>query len=134
MIEPGKGVLPHPLARTDARRREIKMLRILVAVLIPSLVVSSPALSQSFEQFERASQFEKAMAVVDQIRSRKKLQCLISVGNRSLCECLSTRLPFTRLPPPSQPTIANRDRGAADYGRLSAADMQTVDQCVADNH
>jgi hypothetical protein len=130
MIEPGKGVLPHPLARTDARRREIKMLRILVAVLIPSLVVSSPALSQSFEQFERASQFEKAMAVVDQIRSRKKLQCLISVGNRSLCECLSTRLPFT-LHISNYVSIANRDRGAADYGRLSAADMQTVDQCVA---
>jgi hypothetical protein len=130
MIEPGKGVLPHPMARTDARRREIKMLRILVAVLIPSLVVSSPALSQSFEQFERASQFEKAMAAVDQIRSRKKLQCLISVGNRSLCECLSTRLPFT-LHISNYVSIANRDTESADYGRLSAADIQTVDQCVA---
>jgi hypothetical protein len=121
------------MVRTDARRREIKMLRILVAILIPSLVISSPALSQSFEQFERASQFEKAMAVVDQIRSRKKLQCLISVGNRSLCECFSTRLPFT-LHISNYVSIATRDRGAADYGRLSAADMRTVDQCVADNH
>ena len=85
------------------------MLRILVALLIPSLVISSPALSQSFEQFERASQFEKAMAVVDQIRSRKKLQCLISVGNRSLCECLSTKLPFT-LHISNYVSIANRDR------------------------
>lgn len=118
------------MARTDARRREIKMLRILAAVLIPSLVVSSPALSQSFEQFERASQFEKAMAAVDQIRSRKKLQCLISVGNRSLCECLSTRLPFT-LHISNYVSIANRDTESADYGRLSAADIQTVDQCVA---
>jgi hypothetical protein len=130
MIEPGKGVLPHPMARTDARRREIKMLRILVAILIPSLVVSSPALSQSFEQFERASQFEKAMAVVDRIRSRKKLQCLISLGNRSLCECLSTNLPFT-LHISNYVSVANRDRESADYGRLSAADMQTVDRCVA---
>ena len=129
MIEPGKGSSA-PMVGTDARRREIEMLGKLVAILIPSLVISSPALSQSFEQFERASQFEKAMAAVDQIRSRKKLQCLISVGNRSLCECLSTKLPFT-LHISNYVSVANRDRGAADYGRLSAADMQTVDQCVA---
>jgi len=108
------------------------MVRTLAAILVPSLVISSPALSQSFEQFERASQFERAMAAVDQIRGRKKLQCLISVGNRSLCECLSTKLPFT-LHISNYVSIANQDKGTADYGRLSAADMRTVDQCVADN-
>lgn len=116
-----------------SRLWKIKMLRTLIAVLIPSLVVSSPAMSQSFEQFERTSQFEKAMAVVDQIRGRKKLQCLISIGNRSLCECFSTRLPFT-LHISNYVSIANQDKGSADYGQLSAADRQTVDQCVADSH
>lgn len=109
------------------------MVRTLAAILVPSLVISSPALSQSFEQFERASQFERALAAVDQIRGRKKLQCLISVGNRSLCECLSTKLPLT-LHISNYVSVANQDKGAADYGRLSAADRQTVDQCVADNH
>ena len=76
---------------------------------------------------------DEAKAVVDQIRSRKKLQCLISVGNRSLCECLSTMLPFT-LHISNYVSIAHQDKGTADYGRLSAADARTVDQCVADNH
>lgn len=116
-----------------SRLWKIKMLRTLIAVLIPSLVLSSQAMSQSFEQFERASQFERAMAVVEEIRGRKKLQCLISVGNRSLCECLSTRLPFT-LHISNYVSIANQDKGSADYGQLSAADRQTVDQCVADSH
>jgi phosphoribosylformylglycinamidine (FGAM) synthase-like enzyme len=116
-----------------SRLWKIKMLRTLIAVLIPSLVLSSQAMSQSFEQFERASQFERAMAVVGEIRDRKKLQCLISVGNRSLCECLSTRLPFT-LHISNYVSIANQDKGSADYGQLSAADRQTVDQCVADSH
>jgi hypothetical protein len=126
-------LLLHPMVERMSRLFEIKMLRTLVALLIPSLVISSPASSQSFEQFERASQFERAMAVVDQIRSRRKLQCLISVGNRSLCECLSTMLPFT-LHISNYVSIAHQDKGTADYGRLSAADARTVDQCVADNH
>ena len=130
MIEP-RGGYSHRAER--ARRREIGMFRTLVAILIPSLVISSPAQSQSFQQFERASQFEKAMVAVDQIRRRNRLQCLISVGNRALCECLSTRLPFT-LHISNYVAIANQDKGAADYGRLSAADKRTVDQCVADNH
>jgi hypothetical protein len=109
------------------------MVRTLAAILVPSLVMSSPALSQSFEQFERASQFERAMAAVDQIRARKKLQCFISVGNRSLCECLSTELPFT-LHISNYVSVANQDKEAADYGRLSAVDRRTVDQCIADNH
>jgi len=62
------------------------------------------------EQFERTSQFEKAMATVDQIKSRKKLQCLISIKNRSLCECLSTNLPFT-LHISNYVSIANQDKG-----------------------
>jgi hypothetical protein len=131
MIELKKHATSAPMAGRMSRLWKIKMLRALVVLLIPSLVIPSQALSQSFEQFERASQFERAMAAVDRIRGRKKLQCLISVGNRSLCECLSTRLPFT-LHVSNYVSIANQDKGAADYRQLSSADMQTVDQCVAE--
>jgi hypothetical protein len=108
------------------------MLRLFVGILTSSLVIASQALSQSFEQFERASQFERAMAAVDQLRSRKKLQCLVSIKNRSLCECLSTSLPFN-LQISDYVSIARQNKGTADYGQLSTADRQSVDQCVAGN-
>src|ERR1700691_5116081 len=112
---------------------KLKMLRLFIGILASNLVISSQASSQSLDQFERTSQFEKAMVAVDQIRSRKKLQCLISIRNRSLCECLSTNLPFT-LHISNYVSIANQDKGTVDYGQLSPADKQSVDQCVADNH
>ena len=111
---------------------ETKMLRLFIGILTSNLVILSQASSQSLEQFERTSQFEKAMATVDQIKSRKKLQCLISIKNRSLCECLSTNLPFT-LHISNYVSIANQDKGTVDYGQLSTADRQSVDRCV-DSH
>ena len=105
------------------------MLRLFVGILTSNLVILSQASSQSLEQFERMRQFEKAMVTVDQIRSRKKLQCLISIKNRSLCECLSTNLPFN-LHISNYVSIANQDQGTADYGQLSTADRQSVDRCV----
>jgi hypothetical protein len=109
------------------------MLRFFVVILISNLVISSHALSQSFEQFERTTQFERAMVTVDRIKNRNKLQCLISIKNRSLCECLSANLPFS-LHVSNYVSMANQDKGAADYGKLSTADKRTVDQCIADNH
>ena len=109
------------------------MLRLFLGILISSLVISSHALSQSFEQFERTNQFERAMATVDRIKNRNKLRCLISIKNRSLCECLSTNLPFS-LHVSNYVSMAIQDKKAADYGQLSTADRQTVDQCIADNH
>ena len=109
-----------------------EMLRLFIGILTSSLVIASQALSQSFEQFERASKIENAMAAVDQIRSRKKLQCFISINNRSLCECLSTSLPFN-LHISDYVSIARQDKGTVDYGQLSTADRQSVDQCVAGN-
>ena len=120
-------------ARLPSGIWETKMLRLFVGILTSNLVILSQASSQSLEQFERASQFEKAMVTVDRIKSRKKLQCLISIKNRSLCECLSTNLPFT-LHVSNYVSIANQDKGTADYGQLSTADRQSVDQCVADNN
>jgi hypothetical protein len=109
-----------------------QMVRLFVGILTSNLVILSQASSQSLEQFERMSQFEKAMVAVDQIKSRKKLQCLISIKNRSLCECLSTNLPFT-LHISNYVSIANQDKGTVDYGQLSTADRQSVDRCV-DSH
>jgi hypothetical protein len=109
------------------------MLRLFAGILTLNLVISSQAWSQSLEQFEQASQFERAMVTVDRIKSRKKLQCLISVKNLSLCECLSTHLPFT-LHVSNYVSIANQDKGTADYGQLSTADKKTIDECIADNH
>ncbi len=106
------------------------MLRTLVAIAVSTPVVSSPALAQSLEQFERNSQFERAMAVVDQIRGRNKLRCLLSIGNRPICECLSAKLPFA-LHISNYVAIASGDKAAPDYGQLSAADRRIVDQCVA---
>ena len=120
-------------ARLPLRIWENKMVRLFVGILTSNLVILSQASSQSLEQFERASQFEKAMVTVDRIKSRKKLQCLISIKNRSLCECLSTNLPFN-LHISNYVSIANQDKGTADYEQLSTADRQSVDQCVADNH
>jgi hypothetical protein len=111
---------------------KLKMLRLFIGILASNLVISPQASSQSLEQFERTSQFEKAMVAVDQIKSRKKLQCLISIKNRSLCECLSTNLPFT-LHISNYVSIANQDKRTADYGQLSTADRQSVDRCV-DSH
>ena len=108
------------------------MVRSFVGILTSNLVILSQASSQSLEQFERASQFEKAMVTVDQIKSRKKLQCLISIKNRSLCEGLSTNLPFN-LHISNYVSIANQDKVTADYGQLSTADRQSVDRCV-DSH
>jgi len=110
-----------------------QMLRLFAGILTLNLVISSQAMSQSFEQFEQTSQFERAMVTVDQIKSRKKLQCLISIKNPSLCECLSTNLPFT-LHVSNYVSIANQDRRTADYGQLSTTDRRTVDECIADNH
>jgi hypothetical protein len=105
-------------------------MRISISFMISSLIISSQASSQSFEQFERARQFERAMVAVDQIRNRNRYQCLMSIKNLSLCECLSETFPVT-LHVRNYVSIANQDKGTADYGQLSIADRQIVDQCIA---
>ena len=61
-----------------------------------AVVISSDALSQqSFQEFESITEFERALAAVDAIKHRKKLQCVLSIANGSLCECLSQKLPVS---------------------------------------
>jgi hypothetical protein len=104
-----------------------------VGILVAAVIISSDASSQqSFQQFESVSQFEKALAAVDAIKRRKKLQCVLAIGNGALCECLSRKLPvdtYFR----SYASIANQGTEGLEYGRLSGADQKIVDQCVSDS-
>jgi hypothetical protein len=106
------------------------MFRRLVGIVIVAVVASSDALSQqSLQEFESTRQFEQALAAVDAIKQRKKLQCLLAITNRALCECLARKLPvdtYVR----SYASIANRENERLEYGRLSAEDKKIVDQCV----
>ena len=96
-----------------------------------AVVISSAALSQqSFREFESVTEFEKAMAAVDAIKHRKKLQCTLSIANGSLCECLSQKLSVTTYVR-SYAAIANREKTGPEYEELSAADKKIVDQCVS---
>jgi hypothetical protein len=104
-----------------------------VGIVIFAVVISSDALSQqSLQQLENVSRFEQALAAVDAIKHRKKLQCVIPVANRALCECLSRKLPvdtYFR----SYASIANQEKDGLEYRQLSAADKKIVDQCVSDS-
>jgi hypothetical protein len=108
------------------------MPRWLVGIVIFAFVISSDALSQqSLQQFESMSQFQQALAAVDAIKRRKKLQCVLAIANRALCECLARKLPvniYFR----SYASIANQAKEAAEYEQLSAADKKIVDQCVSE--
>jgi hypothetical protein len=104
-----------------------------VGIVILAAVIPSDALSQdSLRELESTSQFEQALAAVDAIKQRKKLQCLLAIANRALCECLARKLPvdtYVR----SYASIANQEKEAPEYGQLSAADKIIVDQCVSDS-
>ena len=108
------------------------MFRWFVGIVILAVVISSDALSQqSLQELENMSQFKQALAVVDAIKHRKNLQCVIAIANRALCGCLSRKLPvdiYFR----SYASIASQEKGP-EYGQLSAADRTIVDQCVSDS-
>ena len=105
----------------------------IVGVLVVAAVVSIEASAQqSFRQFESASEFERALAAVDAIKHRKKFQCVITIANGKLCECLSRELPvdtYVR----SYASIVSLGSEGSEYGQLSATDKKIVDQCVSDN-
>jgi hypothetical protein len=108
------------------------MSRWFIGVAISAIVVSSDArCQQSLQALETRRQFEQAMRAVDAIKHRKKLQCVISTANAPICDCLAQQLPvdtYVR----SYVAIVNRDKGAADYGQLSAADKAIVERCLTD--
>jgi hypothetical protein len=109
------------------------MFRWLAGTVIFALVISSDVRSQqSLQELENVTQFERALAAVDAVKHRKKFQCVLSIANRSLCDCLSQKLPvdtYIR----SYASIANQEKQGPEYGQLSAADKKIVDQCVSDS-
>ena len=109
------------------------MVRWLLGVVILAVVISSDALSQqSLQELDSVSQFGQALRAVDAIKRRKQLQCVISIANRSLCQCLSQKLPvgtYFR----SYTSIANQEKDGLDYRQLPAVDKRIVDQCVSDS-
>jgi hypothetical protein len=109
------------------------MFRWFVAIVAFGFVISSDALSQqSFQEFDSMNQFEQALAAVDQIKHRKKLQCILAIANGALCECLSRKLPVNTYLR-SYGSIANQEKEQLEYGQLSTADQKIVDQCVSDS-
>jgi hypothetical protein len=102
-------------------------------IVIFAVVISSDALSQqSLQQLEGMSEFEQALAAVDQIQRRKKLQCVLAIANGALCDCLSRKLPVNTYFR-SYASITNREKEGPEYGQLSVADKKIVDQCVSDS-
>jgi hypothetical protein len=103
--------------------------KIFISLVATLVIVTTGALSQeSLQEFERARQFEQALAAVDAIKHRKKLQCVLSIANGTLCECLSRKLPvdtYFR----SYASITNQE---SEYVQLTAADKTIVDQCMND--
>jgi hypothetical protein len=105
--------------------------RFVAMLIMAALLVSFDASAQQSFQ-ESMSEFQRALAAVDAIKRRKKLQCVMSIANGKLCECLSRELPvdtYVR----SYGSIVNPGKDGVEYGQLSAADKKIVDQCVSDN-
>jgi hypothetical protein len=105
-------------------RSSIAGILILVAIAIGSSVAAS---AQSFQQFDAASRFDQALAAVDAIRGRKRLQCILATATRSFCQCLAKNLPLDTYPR-SYPAIAKQE---GEYDALSEQDKAIVRQCVA---
>jgi hypothetical protein len=101
-----------------------------IGVAVTAVVISSNARAQqSFQALENMSQFDRALAAVDQIRNRKKLQCVLAIANGALCACLSRTLPigtYFR----SYAAITNQE---GEYEQLSVTDKTIVDRCLSDN-
>jgi hypothetical protein len=67
----------------------------LIGIAMLAVAISSNALAQqSFQALESMNQFERALVVVDQIKNREKLQCVLATANGALCGCLSQNLPI----------------------------------------
>jgi hypothetical protein len=107
------------------------MLRTLLAGMMILIGIGSSCAGspQSFQQFDAVSEFDRALAAVDAIRGRKRLQCLLSTARRGLCICLSENLPLATYPR-SYPAIANQE---GEFDAMSDPDKSVVRQCLSDN-
>lgn len=70
----------------DGYNGRTTMFQRLVGIVIVAVVASSDALSQqSLQELESTSQFEQALAAVDAIKNRKRLQCVLAITIASTC-------------------------------------------------
>jgi hypothetical protein len=98
-------------------------------VSVTAVTPSGTLAQQSLQGLESENQFQQAMAAVDAIKRRKKLQCVLSIANGTLCGCLSRNLPFDILLC-SYAAIASQE---GEYTQLLASTKTIVDRCVSDN-
>jgi hypothetical protein len=107
----------------------LEMLKSLLVVILAAAGIGSAVAEppQTFQQFDAVSQFDQALAAVDAIRGRKRLQCILATASRSLCQCLSQNLPLDTYPR-SYPAIAKQE---GEYEAMSAPDKIIVRQCVS---
>lgn len=107
-----------------------KVVVLFAAIVSVTAVTSSGTLAQqTLQGLESQNQFQQAMAAVDAIKRRKKLQCVLSIANGTFCGCLSQNLPVdTYLR--SYAAIASRE---GEYMQLSASAKAIVDRCVGDH-
>lgn len=112
------------------QRGQCEAIVLFAAIASVTAVTSSGTMAQqSLQRLESENQFEQAMAAVDAIKRRKKLQCVLSIANGTFCGCLSQNLPVdTYLR--GYAAIASRE---GEYMQLSAAAKAIVDRCVGDN-
>jgi hypothetical protein len=98
-----------------------------VALLI--LLATGPSFAeppQTFQQFDAVSEFDRALAAVDAIRGRKRLQCILATASRALCQCLSQNLPLSTYPR-SYPAVVKQQ---GEFEGMSDPDKAVVRQCI----
>jgi len=112
---------------------KMRVHRWFVGIVIFAVLISSDALSQkSLQQLEVMSQFEQALAAVDAIlaavdaiKHRKRLECVLSIANTALCDCLLRKLPVATYFC-NYASIISQEKDGSEYRLLSAADMKIV--------
>ena len=100
-----------------------------VAVVLAAGTAPDVSAQQTLQELESEHQFQQALAAVDAIKHRKRMQCVLSAIDGALCQCLSDNLPidvYLR----SYPAIANKE---GEYTQLSAPSRAVVDRCVDGN-
>jgi hypothetical protein len=119
-----------PKGRKEGLRAYREAVFLFAGYVSVACITSSGTLAQqSLQGFENESRFQRALAAVEAIKQRKKLQCVLSISDGALCECLSQNLPvdiYLR----SYAAIANLKN---EYMQLSALDKTIVDRCVSNN-
>jgi hypothetical protein len=130
------GLRPHSLGPIPRGRTKM-VWRSFGVLMIANLFLSGSAAQQrfqqleTFQQLEGASEFERALAAVDAIKQRKKLQCVMAISNGRLCGCLARMLPVDAF-------IRNYGSlvvpgGSPEFEQLSAVDQKNVVQCLNEN-